>query len=147
MSNDKTQLAADAAPIDQKLLDFLQDKMHDVTTEAMRNVACIVSFSSSKFGDEVKDDFLAAELAKAHGTDSNNLSVTKSIFGDRQFPELSSQLPVQHVGSWPARHARAPWPARAQHSPDWHFAPKQQSPSLAQDVSGAPNRSRQHSLL
>lgn len=93
------------------LFDYIQDQLKSASTDALRNTACIATFSSSRFGDDIKDDELASELGSAHGTSSANFNVTKKLFAGC-CPELDAL--EQHVRATYTKHRKLtqPWKKR-----------------------------------
>lgn len=109
MTDTTQQSAAPTQP--QSFIDFLSDKLKGINTNALRNTACIATFSSSRFGDDVKDDELSAELGKAHGSDSDNFEVKKKLFA-KECPELNMLTQAVRAAYTKHRKLTKPWKKR-----------------------------------
>ena len=92
-------------------MEYLQKQLTGASVDALRNTACIATFSSSRFGDDTKDGELASELASSHGASSAAFNVTKKLFGG-SYPELEAC--EQHVRATYTKHRKLtkPWKKR-----------------------------------
>lgn len=101
----------DAVAQPMSFIDALQDLLKQVSTDALRNTACIATFSSSRFGEEVKDSELGAELAANHGGETDMFKVNRRMFGGT-CPELDQLVAATRAAYTKHRALTEPWKKR-----------------------------------
>lgn len=101
----------DAVEQPASFIDALQDLLKQVSTDALRNTACIATFSSSRFGEEVKDSELGAELAANHGGETDMFKVNRRMFGGT-CPELDQLVAATRAAYTKHRALTEPWKKR-----------------------------------